>query len=136
MTYKLNARSTNTNRLKGLIETLIEEYAAKLLAIESQAKVYRDDPSEKNRHELTAAVQSASQALQGLCSGMKHCEASLSFIHSTERLKDLFGELDSIATSQLFEDQNNLPNVFYLLESKRNQLRNELRSLRFGLYRS
>ncbi len=100
-THKLNTRSTNTNRLKRLIETLIEEYAAKLLATESQAKVYRDDPSEENQHELTAAVQSASQALQGLCSGMKHCEASLSFSHSTEQLKDLFNELYVIAGSDV-----------------------------------
>ena len=101
VTHTLNTRSTNTSRLKGLIETLIEEYAAKLLAIESQAKVYRDDPSEGKQHELTATVQSASQALRGLCSGMKHCEASLSFSRSTEQLKDLFNELYVIAGSDV-----------------------------------
>lgn len=132
--HKLNALSTNTNRLRSLVETLIEEYEARLLAIESQAKVYRDNPCEGNRHTVTAAARSASQALGGLRSGMDHCKGSLAFNHSTEQLTDLFLELHLIATDELFENQDNLRNFFNRLESKIQQLRNVLRRLRFGLY--
>ena len=132
--HTLNTRATNIDRQKGLLGTLIEEYAAKLLSIESQAEVYRDDPSAENRYALTAAARSARQALHDLCSGMDRCIGSLSFNHSTEQLKDLFGELDVISTDQLFEDGGNLPTIFHRLQSKRQQLHNVLVCFRFDLY--